>query len=315
MLEFHQPGGEAAHKGIAGTGGVHHLDVVGMNAHVDIRLGDKAAAGTQRDNDDRNLQAAAELVQGVRGERMQGGLGKLPLGIEGSGAQQGGTRGKFPDQNDELAFVGNQDLGMPEHGRIKFGPHRRRVEHRDGAVPPRGAQDESDRAVVGFRLAHDNLRGREQMRRDVARPQAEVGAEGDNDLVLAGAVDGDHGRAGGVLGLFDEVGVDAGFPGNGLRPGPKDVPSDGPEEEGGDACARSGHGLVEALAARTGPEITDHGFARLRKLLRVERQILDETADDDDRMLHEKGKLDEITRESGLIFLGSGSRPRARSPR
>ena len=66
VFKFDEAGGKAAHKGIAGPGGVDHFYFMRADAEKDVRLGDKTAASAQGDDNDGDLEATAELMQSIR---------------------------------------------------------------------------------------------------------------------------------------------------------------------------------------------------------------------------------------------------------
>ena len=305
VVKLHQAGGETAHKGVARAGRVHHFDVVGADPEIGLGLGDQAAAGSEGDDDHRDLEAAAQPMQGVNRQGMQRGGGELAQTAEGGGAQQHGTGRTFFHERDELALVGNEHLGVPEQGQIKLGSHGRGVQDRDCAVAPGGPQHEANRGVVGLALADDDLGGGKRGEGNVARPQVEVGAEGNDDLVLARGVDRDDGGPRGMLGFLDDEGGEAGPPRKLPGTGAERIRPHRADKQGANPGARGGDGLIEALAAGTGSEITDHGFTHPGKIFGVERKVLHKTTDDDDGGLHEWDSLKQGRAGVAIYFGGS----------
>lgn len=293
VLELDEPGGKSTDKRIARPGGVHDLNVVRIDARVNIGLRDKAAMGAEGDDDHGHLEAAAEPVQRVGLEHGQRGFGESARRVERGGAQQGGASRPQLHQGDEFGLIGNEHLGVPEEGGVKTGAHGRGVEHGDRAMAAGGAQHSGHGAVVGLTLAHDHLGGLEQRSRDVTRAQTEVGAGRHDDLVLPGAVDAHHGGPGGIFGFFDKVGMYTRFAGELPGAGAEHIWSDGTDKKGGDARPRSSDRLVETLATGARAEIANDRLPRPGKIPGVEREILAETADDDDRVFHDMDRLEQ----------------------
>ena len=241
-----------------------------VDAQVDIGLRNEATARSEGDDNHGNFQTATELVQCFGREGVQGFLGEHAPGVKRGSPQQCGAGGTLFHEGGEFALIGDEHLGVSEHPGVELWAHRRGVEDSDGAVAAGGAQHIADGGVVGLPLADHHLGGREHGSGDIPGLQSKIGAERDDDLVLAGAVDSDDGGAGGVLGLLDKMSVQAGIAGERPDTVGGAVGPDRADEEGGNACARRGDGLVETLAPGPGPELAHDGLARSRKILGVE---------------------------------------------
>ena len=219
---------EGADEGVAGAGGVHHLDRM-------------RAAGVRR------RRTAAE-DGALCAERDHHSLG--------DGLQQGladGVRLGAAAEREALDLVGHQDVGQGE--KLPIDLLRRRSDIENGAHTVRASQAEGFAGGVDRRLelgqdqagAGDGLR----RRADVPGREARVGAEVDHDRVLAVGVHQDHRRPGARIGQAgDGAGVDPGG-----APGLQRLFTGGVHAdrgEHGDARAAAGglDRLVGALAAR-----------------------------------------------------------------
>jgi len=233
---------------------------------------------------DSTLQAAKKATAPTAAKPVKAVERQAVQGVDAEVLQA--AAGGAVDQGDELGLVGDQHLDVAQQGQVDLGVHGGGVENRDRAIAPGHAQDVRRGLHFALGLAKHDLGIGERAGRDVTHMQGKIGPEGHHDEVLAGGIDGDAGGAGGLLLLDDESRLDAIGPGKFLGMGTGRILADGAEEQRRDAGARGGDGLVESLAARSGPQLGEHGFAGGRERLHIKSEILDVTADDDDAWFH-----------------------------
>ena len=236
---------------------------------VAARLGDETAARAERDDDRRHIERPAEAVEIVERERMQRFFGEAAAIHE----------------RDKLGFVGHEHIGDVEDAVVKVRAHRRGIEHRSAASETRGAEHVEVEREVGLVLADDDTGAAEQRGGHIARGEGGIGAEADDDLIFAAAVDENGGVAGGEF-FAGEVNCDAFGAQERFRIAAKMVVAEGADKRGVSAGASRGDGLIGALAAGAGFKAADDGLAGSGKFRAAPSEVLVEAADDDDGRNH-----------------------------
>ncbi len=273
-MKFDQARGEVADEGVAGAGAVDDLDAVAGEAREAMVERDEAAARAEGDDDGGNAETSAALLERSVVEAGEGGF------VDGFAGEAG--------QGGEFGFVGNEHIDVAEDGGVEVGAHRGGIENRRGAGATGGAEDVGVGREAGLMLGDDDSGAAEPGRGNVAGRDLGAGADGDDDLVAALAIDHDGGGAGGVAFFDDEARIDSFGVMERAGAVAEGVVADGADETCGDAGAGGSDGLIRALAARAEGESAECGFAGSGKVVADENEILHETTNDDDEGLHRR---------------------------
>lgn len=232
-------------------------------------LGNETAARAERDDDRGHVERATQAMEVVMRERVQRLFGEAaPI-----------------HECDEFGFVGHKDIGVIEDAVVEVGAHRRGIEDRGDAGATGGAEDVSVHREVGLVLADDDAGAAHERGGHVAWGECGVGAEGDDNLVFAVAVD-ENGRVAGGEFFPGQVDGDAFGAEKGFGLAAEVVVAQRADKRGGAAGAGGGDGLVGTLAARSGLEATDDGRAGCGKIGAGPGEVLVVAADDDDGGFH-----------------------------
>ena len=167
-----------------------------------------------------------------------------------------------------------------------YRPHGRGIEEGGRPEPARDPEGMQVDPRVRLALADDHACAADEGGRDVPRRDNGAGADRDDDLILAGGVDEDARRPGGLAPLWAEPRVDPLGAQESRGLGAKRVPADGAHKARPGAGPRGRDGLVRSLAPGPGRKRADDGLAGPWEEAAAEREVLHEAADDDDARFH-----------------------------